>query len=405
MNQVYALGVDWSDEKHEVCVLDEVGVEVLGRSFKESADGFAELGCILDEWSMNDIDLVACIEKPDGRVIDLLLDHNVKLFPVNPKGVKGARNIHRSSGGRSDAFDAFVLADFIRTHWQTLTPILPNSPQIAELKILTRSYAQQMRHRNRLILQLRQTLKSFFRRPLEVFSDLSRPSFRGFLKQVQTPQQLEKLSRYKFFTYAKKYRLGNKEELWEKLKQPQLMVPEHISRPQARAAQTLLRELDLAHKEVEAYRKAIEAFFDNLPVAEIAKTLPGGKSGIMIPSLWAELGDGQHRWESFRHLQASSGAVPLTDQSGNYKATKYRFACNKRLRYLSTTLADYSIIESIWARTYYDQQKKRGKSHRQASRALASKWLKIIYVMWRDQVPYDENLHLANLYRQNENLR
>ena len=80
------------------------------------------------------------------------------------------------------------------------------------------------------------------------------------------------------------------------------MVPEHISRPQAKAAQTLLRELDLVHKEAEEYRKAIEAFFGELPVAEIAKTLPGEKSGIMIPSLWAEIGDGQHRWESFRHL-------------------------------------------------------------------------------------------------------
>ena len=190
INRVHAIGVDWADEKHDVSVLDEVGNEVLRRSFEESVDGFVEFGRILDEWSADNIDLVASIEKPDGRVVDLILDHNVKLYPVNSKTLKGARNIHRSSGGRSDAFDAFVLADFIRTHLQTLTPILPNSPQITELKILTRGYDQQMRHLKRLIVQLRQTLKSFYRRPLEVFGELCHPSFRGFLRQVQTPQEL-----------------------------------------------------------------------------------------------------------------------------------------------------------------------------------------------------------------------
>ena len=159
INRVHAIGVDWADEKHDVSVLDEVGNEVLRRSFEESVDGFVEFGRILDEWSADNIDLVASIEKPDGRVVDLILDHNVKLYPVNSKTLKGARNIHRSSGGRSDAFDAFVLADFIRTHLQTLTPILPNSPQITELKILTRGYDQQMRHLKRLIVQLRQTFK------------------------------------------------------------------------------------------------------------------------------------------------------------------------------------------------------------------------------------------------------
>src|SRR3972149_224257 len=114
--QVYAIGVDWAGEKHDVCVLDREGRRILNRSFDETTQGFEEFGRILDEWSEQGIELVACIEKPEGLVIDLLGDHNVKVYPVNPKSLNKARELHRVSGARDDQFDAFVLADFIRTH-------------------------------------------------------------------------------------------------------------------------------------------------------------------------------------------------------------------------------------------------------------------------------------------------
>ena len=169
--QVYAIGVDWAGEKHDVCVLDREGRRILNRSFDETTQGFEEFGRILDEWSEQGIELVACIEKPEGLVIDLLGDHNVKVYPVNPKSLNKARELHRVSGARDDQFDAFVLADFIRTHYQTLRPIEPNSPQMTELKILTRDHDRQVTYQRRVLTQLRAALKTFYLRPLEVFGE------------------------------------------------------------------------------------------------------------------------------------------------------------------------------------------------------------------------------------------
>ena len=137
-----------------------------------------------------------------------------------------------------------------------------------------------------------------------------------------------------------------------------------------------------------------------MPAAQWARTLPIGKHGITAPTLWARLGDAPGRWESFRHLQAHAGAVPVTKRSGKQQVVHFRFACDKALRHVVDQVAFLSMLSSAWARGYYDQQRARGHSHRQALRALGAKWLKIIFVMWHRQVPYDEQHHLATMTRQ-----
>ena len=112
--------------------------------------------------------------------------------------------------------------------------------------------------------------------------------------------------------------------LWEQLKSPQLPVPLHVVRAKSALVQILLKELEVLVPAVEDYRRQVEAFFASTPAAGLTQTLPGGKSGIIIPTLWAHLGDAEGRWESFRHLQAHAGVTPITDQSGKHKAVLYR---------------------------------------------------------------------------------
>jgi hypothetical protein len=144
---------------------------------------------------------------------------------------------------------------------------------------------------------------------------------------------------------------------------------------------------------VGAYREAIEDFFAQIPAAQWIRTLPIGDHGITAPTLWARLGDAPGRWESFRHLQAQAGTVPVTIRSGKQQVVRFRFACDKSLRYIIDHVAFLSLRWSEWARAYYDEQRARGHSYRQALRALSAKWLKIIFVMWERQVPYDEQYH------------
>ena len=402
MAQQHFLGVDWADGKHDVCVLDRDGQEVLVREVDENAEGFSEFGRILDEWVVQGIELRAIIEKPEGLIIDFLLDHGVQVYSINPKSLKQARDLYRVSGAKSDPYDAWVLSNLIRDHHGDFSAIQPNSEQMAELKLLCEGYHRLTGQKVRLLNQLQAELKAFYPRPVEVFKDLSTRLFRDFLKRFPTSEALEKLSLFHWCRFAKAHRMGTEKTqvLWEQLKTPQLSVPSHVVRAKSALAQVILKELDVIVSAVEDYRRQVEALFASTPAGELTRALPGGKSGIIIPTLWAHLGDAKGRWKSFRHLQAHAGTTPITDQSGKHKAVLYRFACNKRMRYAVHWLARISLGRSVWAREYYDRQRERGHKHNEALRALGAKWLKIIFIMWRDQVPYNEDYHLANLYRQ-----
>jgi Transposase len=123
----YYLGVDWADQQHAVWVLEEPGTKVTSRTVPHTAAGFSEWGRELHEWQAQGIELWAAIERPEGRVVDFLLDHGVVVYPVNPKALDRARDRFRQGGAKSDPFDARVLAYFLRTDHGRLQALPPNS--------------------------------------------------------------------------------------------------------------------------------------------------------------------------------------------------------------------------------------------------------------------------------------
>jgi transposase len=399
----YYLGVDWADEFHQIRVSDPEGNKVIEKKVVENVEGLSEFGRFLDESRAKGIELWAAIEKPHGRIVDFLLDHGVVVYPVNPKALDRARDRFRMSPSKNDSFDAYVLAEFVRTDHGHLRALEPNSDPAQELKLLTRDQQRLVRQKSRLLNQLTTTLKEYYARPLEVFSDLESNIALDFLKQYSTPQELSNLTRRQWNRFAKReHHLGEErcKELWEQLNQPQLPVPEHVIRAKARLMEVLLVQLEALRNAVESYNERIRSFFASMPAAELVKMLPGAKTGTIVATQWAELGDAKSRWESFRHLQAEAGLVPVTRASGKNRVVQFRFSCNKVMRYAAYWLAFVSLNRSEWANHYYRDQRAKGHSHHQALRALGAKWLKIIFVMWRDHKPYDENYHLANITRQ-----
>ena len=399
----YYIGVDWGDRLHQMYVGDEEGKKIRAMKVQESPEGLAEIGRWLDERRVEGLELWAAIEKPAGRIVDFLLDHGVEVYPVNPKAVDRVRDRYRMSDSKSDAFDAYVLAEFLRTDQAHLRVLRPNSEKAQELKMLSRDQRRVGRHKSRLLNQLTTTLKEYYARPLEVFDDIETEVALDFLTRYPTPAHLSALKRKEFNRFAtKQHHLSKQrcEELWEKLHKPQLAVPEHVVRAKAQLVEVLIEQLRAAIKAVKIYNHKVESFFASSPAAQFAKTLPGGKSGTLVAAIWAELGDAQGRWESSRHLQAEAGAVPVTKASGKSRVVHFRFACNKHLRHTMYWFSFVSVNHSEWAKLYYRRQRDKGHSHHQALRALGAKWLKIIFVMWRDHKPYDENYHLANIARQ-----
>lgn len=399
----YYLGVDWADEFHQVWVSDHQGKKVAEMKVVQNAEGMAGFGRWLHERKTEGIELWAAIEKPHGRIVDFLLDHGVVVYPINPKALDRVRDRFRMSQSKSDSFDAYVLAEFLRTDHPHLRALEPDSEPAQELKMLTRDHHRLGRQKTRLLNQIKATLKEYYPRPLEAFPDLESKTALDFLQQYPTPQALCALSRRNWNRFAKRqHHLGEArcKELWEKLSQPQLAIPQHVVRAKRQLLAVLVFQFKALVQAVESYSEKIERFFASMPAAKLVETLPGGKSGTTVRMLWAELGDAKSRWESFRHLQAEAGVVPVTRASGKSRVVHFRFACNKLLRYATYWFSFNSLNRCEWANKYYRDQRAKGHSHHQALRALGAKWLKIIFVMWRDHKPYDENYHLANITRQ-----
>jgi transposase len=397
----YYLGVDWADQEHAIWTLDEGGRKISARTVAHTATGLSEWGRKLDEWRAQGIELWAAIERPEGRVVDCLLDHGVVVYPLNPKALDRARDRFRQSRAKSDAFDARVAADFLRTDQGHLTALQPSSAAAQELKYLTEDCQRLIRQQTRLLNQLTATLKAYYPRALEV-AELTTALTRAFLAAYPTPETLSRLTERQWRRWARTQRLSasRTDELWTALQAPQLPVPAHVVRAKARLMQTLVAALEPVVGAVTSYRQAIDDFFAGMPAAATARTLPVGKQGLLVPTLWARLGDAPGRWQSFRHLQAQAGSVPVTERSGKQRAVHFRYACDKTLRYVLDHVAFRSLQHSDWARAYYDQQRARGHGHRQALRAVGAKWLKIIFVMWRDNIAYSEEHHLASIARQ-----
>lgn len=399
----YFIGVDESDTSFEVSVLDEDGHKVHGMGVERRADAMGEFGGWLNRLTAEGIDLLACLERPEGRLVEFLLDHGVVVYPVNPKLVERARGQYRVNPSNSDSFDAWVLADFLRKDHHRLRKLEPNSEEAAELKLLTRDRRRLGLQQTRCINQIIAVLKEYYRCPLDLFGDFSTQISQDFLKTFPTPESLEKLTwkRWQKFCKAHRRSQAQTQEMWEQIKTPRIAIKPHIVRTKSRMLLTLVEQLRVITKAMKDYDAEIQRFFETLPAVELAKSLPVGTTGVTVPMLWAELGDGSGRWASFRHLQAEAGSTPWTRRSGKARSVYFRYGCNKGLRYAIHWFSIHSIDKCDWAKAYYEAQRKRGKSYNQAIRALSSKWLKIIFFMWRDQVPYSEDYHLANITRQN----
>jgi len=178
----YYIGVDWADTEHAIWVQDELGARVLERAVPHTAEGLAAWGRWREEQRARAAALWAAIERPDGRVVDFLLDHGVVVYPINPKALDGARDRFRMSRSKSDPFDAQVLATFLRADHAHLHALQPSSEAAQELKLLTRDYARLVREQTRLSNQLTATLKEYYPRAIEVCGDVTAKRTGAFLR-------------------------------------------------------------------------------------------------------------------------------------------------------------------------------------------------------------------------------
>lgn len=386
-------GVDWSDQKHDVFVMDETGRQVGTQRVMHTVEGLDSLTTFLESITGPDKkDQMACIiETNQGLLITSLLEAGFAVYPVNPKTVDRRRP---ASGAKTDAIDAYLLAKAGRADFADLRKLEPDSPIIAELKALTRDQDSLIQSQTRLVNQLTACLKTYYPVALKFFSKLQQPTTLAFLQAYPTPQIAMAASVEHIRQVLKEAghpcARGAAQKIFDLLHQPHLTADEMTTRTKSRLMLALAAQLVPLLHQIAQYDKEIERLFLTHDDCELFRSLPrAGKR--LAPRLLAEIGDDRDRYTDASSLQALGGTSPVLFQSGTYCKPHRRYACIKPLRNALHQFAWQSTKSEDWAKAYYLRKRAQGKSHSEAVRALSNVWVRIIHAIWKKRERYQRN--------------
>jgi len=405
MNEKYAVlvGLDWADQKHDLCLIETA----TGQKERLVLEHKPER---INEWVRDMIArypgqrIAICLEQNRGPVAYALMGYaELDLYPVNPARLADYRKAFHPSGAKDDPVDAALLLDLLMRHRETLKAWRPDMKETRLLAALCRDRRKAVDLRSSMCNAMRSTLKEYYPQALslvgeELYSDLSC----GFLMKWPDFQRLASTSQDKIrrFYYAQNCRSEKaiKERLALIAGSCPLTTDETVTEANPVMVKTLIGQIRALNRSIADYDKRISQLFKEHPDAFIFKSFPGaGKQ--QAPRLLTAFGDDRDRYESAANVSSFIGVAPVIERSGKQVWIRWRWHVPKFLRQSVVEFAGSSILFCPWAKIYYNEQRKRGKGHHAAVRALAFKWMRIMFRCWQDRVPYDEQKYLAALER------
>lgn len=393
MNTFFA-GLDWASQTHAVCIIDEQGNARERLDVTHNTAGLAELKHRLRHWGCPSI----AIERPSGLIVDTLMEAGFTVVPIHPNAVKATRPRYRSHGAKSDACDAYLLADLLRTDGHRFKPLAPQSDEIRALRALVRGRDDLVATRVQLANQLRSLLESFWPGAAEVFADVDSPIALAFIEHYPTPESASRLGPKRMAAFCAQHAYCGRrspDELLLRLRQAPASVCQELEMDaKGELARCLARTLARLIEQIRLLSSRIEHHVASLEDGRILMSFP--RAGrICAAQILAELGSVRERFDSDERLAAEAGVAPVTYQSGKSKSVTFRWACNHRLRAALTCLADNSRHANAWAADVYAKAKARGCDHPHAIRILSRAWLRVIWRAWTNRTPYDPAQHRA----------
>jgi transposase len=389
------VGVDWASREHAVCVLDETG-QVLARfPVAHTAAGLSALVTQLRR-SGEPAALPVAIERPSGLLVDTLVAAGFPVIPIHPNVVKASRARYRAAGGKSDPYDAYLLADLLRTDGHRFRPLQPQRAETKALQALARGRDDLVATRVALTNQLRALLESFWPGAGTIFADLASPIALAFLARYPTPQSAAALGEKRLAAFLARHGYSGRRSVAELLARLRSAPPGHASEAEAEAKGELVRALvgvltPLVH-ELQRLTASVEHAVATHADGPLVMSFP--RAGrVNAAQLLAELGDQRGRFPSEAQLAAEAGVAPVTHTSGQHRGVAFRWACNKRLRQALVTFADNSRHATPWAAMIYQRARARGCDHPHAIRILARAWVRVLWRCWQNHQPYDPTAH------------
>jgi transposase len=389
-------GVDWASEEHAVCVVDERGRIVEGRRYRHDEPGIRALCSRLLRLG---VALVA-LERPDGLLIERLLDAGLAVIAVHPNQVKAMRPRYSVANGKSDSFDSFVLAELARTDSHRFRVLTPDSDRTKALRALTRAREDLVRTRVALANQLRDELACFWPGASKVFCQVDSPIALAFLRRYPSPIDARGLGEQRLAAFLARHSYTGRKPARELLGRLRNGAEGRAGELEMQARrQIVLGLLDALEPIVTAIRELtaeIRQAVDEHPDGATFRSLFIAPDSVLCAAtMIAEIGDCRDRYLTYRALAADGGQAPVAVESGKAKRAQFRWACDHRLREAFCVLADSSRRHNPWAADIYDRATARGASHQHAARILGRAWCQIIWRLWQDHDTYDPARHTA----------
>jgi len=326
----------------------------------------------------------------------------VHIFTIHPKSLKNYRDAIHPSGAKDDPTDAELLLQFLTLHQHRLKPWIPDKPEVRLLVRLVEFRRKMVGKRVRLTNELTQVLKEYFPAALDCAGELDKVMACDFLAKWPTLEKLQESQPETIRKFYQEHGSRRRNVIEDRLKQIRSALPlttdAPVIEPSVFLVQSIAPQLRSVIDAIAQFDRRINEVFEKHPDAQIFSSFPGAGSAL-APRLLAAMGSDRSRFSSSLEVAAYSGIAPVTERSGKSKWVHRRFACAQFVKQSFHEFAAQSVLYCDWARCYYDQKKGEGKPHHAAIRALAYRWIRIIYRCWKDRIPYDEGKYVEALQR------
>jgi transposase len=388
-------GVDWGGRHHEICLIDPAGQVRRRLRVRHDVEGLATLERTLGQ-APGPVRIA--IERAEGLLVEHLLElPGIAVFCVSPKISARARERYRLASTKSDAFDAFVLADTLRHehgHWR---PLSRPSALTAQIRVLSRDRERIVLAQRAAESRLRATLETYHPAPLHLFSSLDRDISLDFLADYPTPAQAARVGEARMAAFCTRHGYTGRVDpavLVERLRPHLLSASEGTTAGKTVTSSMFAEQLRLLNTHLRACDKQLAELLAAHPDTPILSSFPGlgpVTAGVLI----AEMGDDRARFPAAGALLAESGLAPVTRASGRTRQVRFRYAANHRLRHAVDWWAFTAARDHAWSSAVYQDARARGHGKYRALRGLGTRWMRILWRAWTDHQPYDPARHHA----------
>ena len=394
------VGDDWAEEHHDVYLMDESGKRLASRRLPEGLAGISQLHELIAGHADEPEQVVVGIETDRGLWVGALIAAGYQLFAVNPLAVARYRDRHHVSGAKSDASDAKLLADLVRTDRHNHRSIAGDSADAEAIKVLARAHQSLIWERTRHTNRLRNALREYYPAAVAAFDDLAHGDALGVLDRAPTPAQGAHLSLTAIQSALKR---GGRQrniaararEIKAALRTEQLAAPAPLAAAFAATTGAAVGIIGELNRQIGELETSLATHFEEHPDADIYRSLPG--LGVVLGArVLGEFGDDPNRYTDAKSRRNYAGTSPLTVASGKKRAVLARHVRNRRLYDAVDQWAFCALSYSPGARTLYDQHRAANHTHHQALRALGNRLVGILHGCLRHHAPYNEHTAWAH---------